>query len=130
MSQTNVGRMKKWLWILPVIVIVAVFLLLHRHHTRPSEVFLRRLPPEQALSMRSFQNNTPSLITFSNHTAKELHLVWLDYQGRRQDYGIIPPNGSVFQATYVWYPWLCVDDDGNSVALFLSQPGRCVADIK
>ena len=113
-----------------IVLALAVLLLLRRHQARPAELVLRNLPTEQALSMRSFYDNTPSIIVFSNLTPQDIQLVWLDYQGRRQPRAIIPAQTSYTQATYAMNPWLCLDGNSNPVALFLAQPGKCVANIK
>jgi hypothetical protein len=83
----------------------------------------------QGTAMRSTSGGIKSMVVFNNKTAAPLQRFWIDYNGQRKKYGDMAPFSSQTQATYATHPWLMVDNNDNPVALFVSLPGNCVANI-
>ncbi len=97
----------------------------------PAEKYteLKALPASTENQLRSRTANTPATIIFHNKTGMTLRLFWVDYNGRRKQYGVVQPHGSETRATFASHPWLCVDDNNRDVGLFVAAPGRCHARV-
>src|ERR1043166_4593566 len=91
---------------------------------------LKPVPIDQLSSIRASDNNKSSKIVFHNQTSQTLLLYWVDFEGRQQRYGDIPPHTVRSQSTFSTHPWLCSDEHGNATALFVAQPGDCLAKIE
>jgi von Hippel-Lindau disease tumor suppressor protein len=91
---------------------------------------LPSLPLSDAATLRSLDAKERSSVIFRNETGQTLHLFWMDYDGKREPYGDLPPHASRGQNTFSTHPWLCADAAGNPVALFNAEPGDCVAKIR
>ena len=91
---------------------------------------LASLPVEQAASVRSRSAGARSSVTFHNETAQKLQIFWINYDGERQPYGELDSHASAVRSTYATHPWLCVDESGRVVALFVARAGDCLARIE
>ena len=83
----------------------------------------------QGTALRSKSGNTRSMVVFNNKTAGTVQYDWIDFNGQRKMYCTIAPHGSATQATFATHPWLIVDEKDNPIALFVSLPGHCIANI-
>jgi thiol-disulfide isomerase/thioredoxin len=87
------------------------------------------LPVEQAGRLQSKTGISPSTIVINNQTDHTLRELWITYEGKRQDYGTIPPHVVHTRLTWDTHPWLLVDEQSNSVALYVARAGGCIATI-
>jgi hypothetical protein len=117
-------------WTTAIIAALAIAVLVHYAH-RPRETgrFLKPIPVEQNLSVRSFYGEPAATIIFSNTTEGPIQLVWLDYEGRHVPRDIVPPHAAITEATAATNFWLCLDEKGNDAALFMARPGIWTAAI-
>ena len=69
-------------------------------------------------SARSAGGGQPVQITFRNSTAGAVKIYWLDYTGKRQQYGTLSPGQSYTQSTYAGHPWLAADATDKCIELF------------
>jgi hypothetical protein len=90
---------------------------------------LAGLPIAELASVRSRTANVPSTVTFHNETTNQLQLFWINYSGARQPFGELAPHSIHAQSTFATHAWLCVDEAGKPVALFVAQAGDCIARI-
>lgn len=74
--------------------------------------------PVEEKTLRSGGSTVATAIRFSNQTEKELHLFWLDSDGKRHPYGVVPPHGRAAQNTYVGHVWVVTDISGKALAIF------------
>jgi hypothetical protein len=91
-------------------------------------VNLKRLPPEAEGTLRSQADQPATTVIFINHTDHPIERFWLDFDGKRKSYGIIPPGGIASQSTYVTHAWLLTDADGRALGIWvpLKAVGRVV----
>lgn len=83
-----------------------------------------RCPDEAGL--RSTEWTVSTSLTFANRMPIALRIYWLNYNGVRQFYAIVPPGQSHVQQTYVTHPWVLTDESENCVALYMPtrEPGE------
>jgi hypothetical protein len=86
-------------------------------------------PAAQEAVTRSSDGSATTL-RFRNRTAQELQLHWVDYQGKRQSYGTLPPGEQRAQRTYANHVWLVTDESGKDIALFVAVPRPGLAVIE
>ena len=68
--------------------------------------------PEERAS-RSLNSDTPATITFRNDGERDVHIYWLDFQGKRQLYKVLRPGTRYTQPTFLTHPWVAVEQEGN-----------------
>jgi dipeptidyl aminopeptidase/acylaminoacyl peptidase len=69
-------------------------------------------------------------LTFVNRTGEEVTLYWLDFEGRRREYGKLAPGGTRAQHTFAGHVWLVTRSrDGRALAVFEGQENPSVAVI-
>lgn len=99
---------------------------------RPSKVvrlaLLAQQSPSEEVHLRSLNSDTATTLQFVNKTAAPVKLYWLDYEGRRKPYGVIPPFGRQSQSTYVGHPFLLTDPFEHGLAIFtpVAEPGIAI----
>jgi hypothetical protein len=94
----------------------------------PVEVVdLKRLPPEAEATTRSQADQPATTVVFINRTDRPIERFWLDFDGKRKSYGIIPPGGIASQSTYVTHAWLLTDPDGKVLGIWV--PERAVGRV-
>lgn len=91
---------------------------------------LPALAPEQEKSLRSGGDGQKTSVRFVNRTAGELELYWLDSEGKRHPYGMVPAGSSVTQRTFAAHVWLLAGADGRAIALFVATAERGVAIVR
>ena len=88
----------------------------------PVEVIdLKRLPPEAEGTLRSQADQPATTVIFINRTDQPLERFWLDFDGKRKSYGIIPPGGIASQSTFVTHAWLLTDPDGRVLGIWAPE---------
>ncbi|WP_433530944.1 hypothetical protein ACQPYA_02070 [Micromonospora sp. CA-263727] len=94
--------------------------------TRPPESReLTPLSPSRERDLRSVGGGPETSIEFVNLRSQPVIVYWLDYQGRRRQYAVLPPSASHRQHTYVGHPWVVTDRRGRALACF--EPTRTPA---
>jgi dipeptidyl aminopeptidase/acylaminoacyl peptidase len=89
----------------------------------------------QARSPRSGPRHTrrtggETSLTFINRTSEEITLYWLDFEGRRREYGKLAPGATRAQHTFAGHVWLAARSrDGRPLAVFEGQESPSVAVI-
>ncbi|MFI7022945.1 hypothetical protein ACIBMZ_09530 [Micromonospora sp. NPDC049900] len=99
--------------------------------TRPPEPQPQRLAPlpgGHERWLRSVGGGPETSIEFVNSTDRTVTVHWLDHQGNRRQYRVLPPNTSYRQHTYVGHPWVVTDRRGRALACFepVRTPARAV----
>lgn len=61
-------------------------------------------------SIKSSSETRPTQISFRNGSADRRRLYWIDQDGRRKFYAVIPPQNVHTQPTYVAHSWVVTDD--------------------
>jgi len=83
--------------------------------------------PDSEKTLRSGNSNVPTTIRFANKTDQELHIFWLDSDGKRHAYGTIPPHGRSAQNTFATHVWVVTDAAGKALALFTATAKQGLA---
>jgi hypothetical protein len=78
--------------------------------------------------VRSVEAKTHATIQFVNATSHVRKIYWLDYNGQRRQYAVLPPGKSYSQATFLTHPWVVTDTAGLCLAIYLAalQTGRAM----
>lgn len=79
-------------------------------------------------SLKSASSATSTNITFKNSSSGKIHIYWLDFNGKRVEYGKsggqasggIDAGVSYTQQTYLTHPWLITDDQGNCQGIYFA----------
>ncbi|MBM3500691.1 MAG: hypothetical protein FJX74_18695 [Armatimonadetes bacterium] len=88
----------------------------------PVEVVdLKRLPPEAEATTRSQPDQPATTVIFLNRTAQPVERFWLDFEGQRKSYGVVPPGGIASQSTYVTHAWLLTHPDGKVLGIWVPE---------
>ncbi len=84
--------------------------------------------PDPEGRVKSVQSSESAELLVFNQTDRPAKLYWLDFDGRRKEYGEIPPGDVLGQNTYVGHAWLVADPEGKSLGIFIAAPdiGRAV----
>jgi WD40 repeat protein len=94
-----------------------------------SEPRLTALPPAMEPVLKSGTPSSPAVIRFVNSANRPVQLFWLNYQGARESYGVLPPGASREQVTATHSPWLVTREGGSAIAIFVPQTAFGVAEI-
>ncbi|MDG2021789.1 MAG: prolyl oligopeptidase family serine peptidase [Phycisphaerales bacterium] len=89
--------------------------------TLPSKPNGHRLPPQRVT--RSSNGGSAMELVFKNRTSEDLDLFWLDTNGTRRPYGMIPAGAERSQPTYSGHAWIMVNPDGRTVVGFKAVEG-------
>jgi hypothetical protein len=82
-----------------------------------------------APTIQSVQSTTPTTLEFVNQTLGGTVIVsWIDFQGKEQTYGTLPPGQSVVQQTFLNHAWKVTAANGACLGIYLAtaQPTRVV----
>lgn len=93
-------------------------------HTSAEEQLVIQARPKP--SVRTGQETT---ITFDNRLDTEVQIFWLDSDGARNSYGVIPPHSKRVQHTYGGHVWLVTDPKGETIAVFEATDTPAIAVI-
>jgi dipeptidyl aminopeptidase/acylaminoacyl peptidase len=86
------------------------------------------LPPKSAPSATQRTGEETSL-SFVNQTKEEVTIYWLDFDGRRREYGRLQPGASRAQHTFAGHLWLIAHRDGTPLVVFEAPAHPAVAVI-
>jgi len=91
-------------------------------------VDLAALSPEMEGQIRSKTDQPATQVVFINRTDAPVTRFWLDFEGQRRSYGVVPPGGVTSQSTYATHAWLLEDADGKCLGIFVpdARIGRVV----
>jgi hypothetical protein len=85
---------------------------------------LERLPCSAEATLRSTRADTQALVRFTNQRKDSVELFWLDYNGKRKSYGVIPAGQAQVMQTYLTHPWLIADSLGACLEIRMPDAGR------
>ncbi len=69
--------------------------------------------------IRSQSNQPATEVIFINRTAKPVERFWLDTEGKRRSYGIIPPGAIQSAGTFATHAWLLAGKDGEFLGIYV-----------
>ena len=72
--------------------------------------------------IKSRNSNRRTRVTFVNKSGRRRDIMWINYQGIPQRYGVIPAGQSRTFSTFVSHPWMTVNGPGDCKQLFLPRP--------
>jgi hypothetical protein len=91
----------------------------------PRTVALPLRPGRDELSLKSIESRIPVRFIIHNDMKTRIHVVWLDFQGRRdprRPFAELPaadPGQEVEQFTWATHPWVVTDEDGRALCTFV-----------
>ena len=72
--------------------------------------------------IKSRSSNRRTRVTFVNRSGRRRTIMWINYQGIPQRYGVVPAGQSRSFSTFVSHPWMAVNGPGDCKQLFLPRP--------
>ncbi|WP_157432787.1 MULTISPECIES: hypothetical protein [unclassified Actinoplanes] len=87
------------------------------------------LPADHERDLRSVESDRETEIRFVNRRDEPIVINWLDYRGKRENYGILAAGGVREQVTYVNHPWVITDLRGRALAILLPDTRPAQATI-
>ncbi|KAF3923472.1 hypothetical protein ABW21_db0208168 [Orbilia brochopaga] len=88
----------------------------------PQPYFIQPIHPDNEAGSRSVKGDHAVKVIFINNRESAVRLWWLDYTGKRVDYGTVVKGEIREQETYITHPWVVVDESSKSV-LGIYHPG-------
>lgn len=91
-------------------------------------VELEALRPEMEGQIRSQDDQPATEVVFVNRTSDPVALFWLDFDGQRKSYGVVPAGGATSQSTYATHAWLLENQDHRCLGIYVpdTRIGRVV----
>jgi|GEM_PF-1133102 len=71
--------------------------------------------------LKSRSSAEAARMVFRNGTAEAVRMFWLDFQGNRRAYQLVPGGGLHIQRTFVSHPWLLADSTGKCLAVVMPK---------
>jgi hypothetical protein len=81
---------------------------------------LAPLPPKAEGQTRSRNDQPATQVLVINKTKKPIQMYWLDFEGKRRNYGTVVPGGVSSQGTYATHAWL-VESGGKCLGIFVAD---------
>lgn len=78
------------------------------------------LGPEMEGEIRAEETTIPVQVLFVNNTSTPYERYWLNFEGKREDYGTIMPSTVVTQMSWAGHPWLVAPPDGRPIGIFVT----------
>lgn len=78
------------------------------------------LSPELEGEIRAEETSVPVQVLFVNNTSTPYERYWLNFEGKREDYGTIMPSTVVTQMSWAGHPWLVAPPDGRPIGIFVT----------
>lgn len=69
-------------------------------------------------------------VTFKNSTSDTARLYWVDYEGKRKDYGELKPDASMVLQTYYGHPFIFTSQNESCLAVFFPSGETSLAVLK
>ena len=85
-------------------------------------------PAERGL--RSINGNFHTQVRFVNDSARPVQTYWLDYQGKRVPYKVMPPHSSHTQPTYLTHPWVVTDEGQRCLGVYFPDDRERTVTLK
>ncbi|PYL08311.1 MAG: hypothetical protein DME34_05075 [Verrucomicrobia bacterium] len=60
-------------------------------------------------------------LRFENKLDRNFQIFWLDYDGKRQPFGMLPARGTIDMDTFTSHPWLVADEQGRCTGIYVPQ---------
>jgi hypothetical protein len=80
---------------------------------------LKPLPAAEEGTVRSKGGQPATEIVFVNRGDAPVELFWLDFEGKRQGHGPLPPGSVMSESTYAGHAWLVQSADGAVVGRYV-----------
>ena len=82
---------------------------------------IRCLPEEAEGRIHAMDVETPAQVMFINNSDTPYERFWLNFEGKRQSYGLVMPGSVVSQATWVRHAWLLMAPDETVLGIFVAR---------
>ena len=89
---------------------------------------LAKLPASREKDLRAYSGDAVS-VTFFNNSSRPVRLYWLNNEGLRKPYGIIPSRGRREQRTFTTHPFLIADENDRGLVIFVAGTEDATATI-
>ncbi|MCX8495900.1 MAG: prolyl oligopeptidase family serine peptidase [Akkermansiaceae bacterium] len=89
---------------------------------------LKLVDPE-SVSRGTIRNGPATSLTIQNGTPSPIQLFWIDGEGDRKPYGMVPAGESATQATYSGHVWMVADEKGTPLAGMEAVDAAAVAKV-
>lgn len=87
-----------------------------------------QLPCSDEGSIHSAQGGSEVRFSFINDTPESLRIIWLNYVGARETYGMLPPGYRYSVKTYTGSGWIVADSSADCLSIFsLTDSGEVTA---
>jgi len=86
---------------------------------------LKPIPVAMESQTRSMSGTQSARVLLVNTTSHDLRKYWIDYGGKRVDYGRLLKYSTDTFETYSTHAWLLTDESDRPVLLFTAVPGDC-----
>jgi hypothetical protein len=102
---------------------------------RRRTVTLRLQPGRNEAQLHSEASRLPSTLTIRNGTTQRIHLVWIDFEGRRDPRassateGWADPGGRVDRFTFATHPFVITDEAGHAMCTVIAEADDGIADV-
>ena len=84
--------------------------------------FLKTKTYKKELSPKSLNSQTSVFLLFQNNLNLDIDMIWLDFDGKPQSYGIIKAGESTVMPTFSTHPWLLKDKLTEEIIGFYVTP--------
>ena len=91
----------------------------------PKPIELSPQPPEAENLDRSLTSDHTCFLQVTIKTEREFRLIWLDFDGERQEYLVIKPDETTSQCTYETHPWLLAEVGTDKEFVYYPKRGVC-----
>jgi hypothetical protein len=97
---------------------IVTFALLLALSTPPAQAEGRCAAEE---NLRSANSNSETSVTFINGSGGPVSVFWINFDGAREFYAEVPPNGSWDVRTYVTHPWVVEHESGGCMGVYFPE---------
>jgi len=80
-------------------------------------------------TIKSSSETRPTQISFRNGSADRRRLYWIDQQGQRKFYAVIPPQNIHTQPTYVAHSWVVTDDSEKCLFVITASSAPITVEV-
>lgn len=88
------------------------------------------LAPVASGTARSPSSPRAVKLRIDNRTGDSIRIFWIDYEGRRKEYGQADPGRSFHQETFTGHLWIATDPGGRPLSLFAAGKRDGLAVVK
>jgi hypothetical protein len=91
---------------------------------------LEPLPCDREPTLRSTSGDVPATVRFLNQRSEPVELIWLDYDGKRKDYGSVPAGSIHERRTFLTHPFVIATSSGACLEIRVPRAPRYRATIR